>query len=397
MMVGTPGSGKSYSAIELCVIPALSLGRPVRTNIPLRVEAIRKRWPDADVGQINPREPDCWGTIPGGALVVIDEIGALWPSGQKVLEGGAAVEWLAMHRHRVGEVRGKPVSTDVVMISQGSTDLAGWARSKVDRTYILRKLDAVGAERRYRCDWYQGWVDSRKPPASLKISGGIGSYKPEVYELYQSHTKGDAGVEAVGVAELRADGKRTVWGSGWVRMAVAGLFAVAVLGWYVVDRGGSFFVPSGEASAAKAETSRGSPKGGHGNLKAETSTGAEGGERASPPGASVAGEWSSWRLAAWIGPRADGSYAIVAQDGKRRRTLERVECGMFGAGEWGCRVEGEWATEATGSALDLSQVVDPEGGGPKEVDYVALARKRMDAGIPIGEHGELVGSSRMRP
>ena len=71
--VGRPRQGKSYSAVELAIIPALREGRIVYTNIPL-LPAVLDDFPNADcrlldlkLHQANPR---FWSeTVCNGALV----------------------------------------------------------------------------------------------------------------------------------------------------------------------------------------------------------------------------------------------------------------------------------------------------------------------------------------
>jgi hypothetical protein len=77
-------------------------------------------------------------------------------------------------------------------------------------------------------------------------------------------------------------------------------------------------------------------------------------------------ELADWRLRAFIGPRADGTFAIVATRGRDRRQLDRVQCGNSLAGEWRCAMDdGRWATSASGVATDMWSAVDP-GPGPAE-------------------------------
>lgn len=84
-VVGRPGHGKSYSATEIAIVPALQEGRAVYTNIPLRDQAIARDFPSArvhyvelSVDQVN--DPEFWQFAPG-ALVILDELWKVWPSG----------------------------------------------------------------------------------------------------------------------------------------------------------------------------------------------------------------------------------------------------------------------------------------------------------------------------
>lgn len=200
----------------------------------------------------------------------------------------------------------------------------------------------------------------------------------------------EAGVEAVGVAELRPDGQKTIWGSWGMRVAFVGLFAVVGIGLYIRAQGGAFFVASAPASASVhvQDLPRQAP------VPVATPGGAAGGELARPPAPPPEVERSPWRLAAWIGPRPDRTFAVVATDGRTKRALGSAVCDLGFAGEWGCWVDGRWATVATGSGLTIGEVVDPEGARPVEPDYVAIAKARQKAGIPVGLHADLIEGAR---
>jgi zona occludens toxin len=89
---GLPGSGKSYGVVEHVIVPALVEGRAVYTNIPLNELEIFKYLQTKGMNRINihpfsiddAKEKEGYmAGIPGGAVIVIDEIWRLWPSGMK--------------------------------------------------------------------------------------------------------------------------------------------------------------------------------------------------------------------------------------------------------------------------------------------------------------------------
>lgn len=225
LLVGTPGAGKSYAAVALGLLPALEMGRPVRTNIPLQMEEIRRDYPIADVQAIDPQDEMVWSTIPGGALVIVDEVGTLWPAGQRADQAPQGVmRWFAMHRHHVGKVGDAALACEVVILSQGSTDFARWLRTRVDSTYILEKLDKVGLERQYRCHVYAGWQDQDRPLKKRFVQSLSGVYESRVYRYYRSHTASDQSVSGLSVRELRTD-KRSIWSNWSVRIGLVGMLA----------------------------------------------------------------------------------------------------------------------------------------------------------------------------
>ncbi len=224
---GLPGSGKSYSAVCFAIIPAIKAGRAVVTNLPLLVDEITKEWPTADVKLINLEDFTDKGTkqldaeMTPGALVVLDELWRLWPSGLKT----AAVpedhkSFLAEHRHRVG-TDGR--STDIIFVTQDLSQIAAFARALVDKTYITQKFDALGAKNRAKINMYQGAVTGQKGPQSQHIRTSTVKYSPEYFRFYKSHTKSETGGAGI---EVGGDSRASIWKSPfWLALGV-GLFVV---------------------------------------------------------------------------------------------------------------------------------------------------------------------------
>ncbi len=197
---GLPGSGKSYGVFQNVIIPALNQGREVWTNIPFDEQKVVEQFGyqpcrfDIEDIKDNPNWFD--EVFPPGAIIVIDEVWRLWSSGMKanqIPEGYKS--FLAEHRHRVG-LNG--LSTEVVLVCQDLAQLAYFARTLVDTTFRSVKLDTVGAKNNFRIDIYQGAVTGPRPPEKLLLRKTFGSYKPEVYELYKSHTMSQPGESGAG-------------------------------------------------------------------------------------------------------------------------------------------------------------------------------------------------------
>lgn len=205
-IVGTPGAGKSYSAVHLSILPAIRGLRPVYTNIPLYGDVIRedmivKAGSDSekelirtlDIVQYDPEKLDTaiLRAIPGGSLIVLDEIWRYWPSELKQLNKDDE-SFFAEHRHRTGRIPGTDgmVSQDIVILTQDMSDIPRPIRSRIAATFIVTKLTAVGAESRFRVDRYQGAVSSMRPNKAKLITTSYGQYQSEIWRYYQSHTKG---------------------------------------------------------------------------------------------------------------------------------------------------------------------------------------------------------------
>ncbi|MCF1183543.1 zonular occludens toxin domain-containing protein [Marichromatium gracile] len=230
---GRPGAGKSYSVVDLAILPAIRAGRPVRTNIPLRLEAIQRDWPDADVELLDEIHPGIWETIPGGALVVLDELWRYWPSGVKSNRVDKRdLSFIAEHRHRVGDVRGETLSTDIVLISQGSSDIAAFLRPKIAETVIVSKMTQVGQANRYRIERFSDFQDSERPKKGALIVSGLGTYRPEVYQYYVSHSQAKGSVDMSSIQEVGTTKRRTIFHSFRFRFfVVAFVLALMLLTW----------------------------------------------------------------------------------------------------------------------------------------------------------------------
>jgi zona occludens toxin len=190
-LVGLPGHGKSYSALELFIIQALEEKRTIVTNIPLKPLAF-ERYPDADVRPIDLTElakkenNHLWLEQPKSALFLLDELWRIWPSGLKAT--GIPKEQLSFikeHRHNIDETGREP---DIILVTQDLNDIASAIRSMVETTIICTKLTAIGAKGHFRRDYYQGSVKGFIGPKNVFIRSDQCKYKPEIFDLYKSHT-----------------------------------------------------------------------------------------------------------------------------------------------------------------------------------------------------------------
>jgi zona occludens toxin len=228
--VGRPGAGKSYGVVENSILPACAQGRPVLTNIPLHMDKIMLHYPKADVRLVTTEWFDSDANlngIPGGTLIVIDEVWRVFPAGQKLNSVSRdRSAFFAEHRHKVGS---NGLSQDIVLIVQDLTKVAAWARTDVDKTFVATKLDAAGMDNKFRVDIYQGGVKGPKYPEP-DLGFSIQEYKPDVYQFYQSHTKGGG---AVGL-EIKPDQRATVLSHPMVKWGVpVGLVLCVLLIWQV--------------------------------------------------------------------------------------------------------------------------------------------------------------------
>ena len=228
---GLPGDGKSYGIVENVILPALKKHRLVYTNIPINLELCLKEFGAAPVMfttddlKANPR----WfqDVFAPGAILVFDEAWRLWPQGMKA---NSVTEehktFLAEHRHLVGE---NGFSTEVYFVTQDLSQLCMFPRSPVANTFRVKKLTAIGANKRFRVDVYDGPVSGPNPPkAKLLRQVHGGKYKAEIYRFYKSHTKSETGEAG---DESRTDKRFNILGSGFIKVVI--VFCI-ILGIFII-------------------------------------------------------------------------------------------------------------------------------------------------------------------
>ena len=228
---GLPGHGKSYGVVENVIKPALEQKREVFTNIPMNSDECLKRF-GMTVTQFKTDDiienPNWWSEVFNpGAVIVIDELWRLWPSGlnaKNVRDQDKA--FLAEHRHLVGE---NGQSTEIIFVTQDLSQIANFARSLVETTFRVTKLSKVGMDKRFRVDVYFGPVTGASPPVSKRDREIHGKFKKDVYALYKSHTKsvtGEAG------NEKRIDKRYNALGGFGIKLGVVVVVVALVACYY---------------------------------------------------------------------------------------------------------------------------------------------------------------------
>lgn len=236
---GLPGSGKSFTVVKDVIIPAIKSGRTVYTNIPLVDDLFVSEFGSCPVHFDTQDVIDATGwfldVLPSGAVIVLDEAWRLWPAGLKAnAVNPAHKEFLAEHRHRVGE-DGK--STEIVLVTQDANQLAAFVRQLIEKTYRAKKLDTVGQSNRFRLDIYEGAVGGANPPLSNRVREMFGSYDPQVYRFYKSATKsqtGDVGDES------KTDARANVMKGGKIKAIFAAMIILPIVAglliWFTYHR-----------------------------------------------------------------------------------------------------------------------------------------------------------------
>lgn len=203
-LVGLPGHGKSYSAVELFIIPALLEKRKIVTNIPVDLDQIRIDFPDypldqnykfIDLSEWKDKPANYWTDpeiMPPSAVYLLDELWKIWPSGLKANKiPEHQLSFIKEHRHNIDETGREP---DIVFVTQNLEDICNAVRTMAETTIICVKLTAVGQKNHFRRDYYRGAVKGFiGPKTSFIRSDSLCKYEQSIYKYYKSHTKSQGG------------------------------------------------------------------------------------------------------------------------------------------------------------------------------------------------------------
>lgn len=253
---GLPGSGKSYGVVENVVIPALEAGRHIITNIPLKLGRLSDDYPQGKVTMFDNREAEDDPTFfdlerhPAGVIWIIDEAWRFWKSGMKATNiPQCQKEFFTEHRHNVGP-DGR--TNEIVLVTQDLAQLCAFVRGLVEETYRAVKLTAIGQKNKYRVDVFMGAATGQKPGKPMRQL--YGSYKPEIYQYYKSHTRNKTDF-AAGMEE-KADDRANVLKHPLIKYGIPLAVLIMVAGVY---KAVAYFSPEEHADTPTAETEQTTP------------------------------------------------------------------------------------------------------------------------------------------
>lgn len=197
--VGRPGAGKSYLAAEL-IKQALDKGRSVVTDIPLTIENdLIFKWnselitsikykgvtDDAQIEEAFNAELDA--LYPKGALYVLDECWKYMQGGQKIDSlPRQQLFFFKKHRHRLNELG---LSDDIFLVTQDLSDINSTVRSMVETTILCVKPSDIGLKNVSVRYYMSGAIKGVKPIDKFVVRTETVKIKPEIYNLYKSHTQ----------------------------------------------------------------------------------------------------------------------------------------------------------------------------------------------------------------
>jgi zona occludens toxin len=354
---GRPGAGKSYGVVENVIVPAIEKGRRVVTNIPMRTDKLVERFGAKGTNVVALPELDGridYANMPNGAVIVIDEASTLFPSGMQANKIPDEVkDFFSMHRHKTDE---QGNSQQIVLITQHVSDLAAFVRNRIDHHYRATKLSVVGKPDSYRIDVFDGANEEKKK----QVRQIMGSYKPEVYALYHSHTMGQGEGSPTGEASI--DDRANVFKAGAIRYGVP----LGVIAWMLAGYMG-YAAISGFGARAEDQRhvveARSAPE-----PQAQRKTLAPASVQpqqakqvqvthAEPASPKLSTEW---RLVAHI--RSEDRELFVAEGKGGLRNLHENDCEEKNGQYW-CLLEGEFVTEFSGFPLKNDLGFAPQNAG----------------------------------
>ncbi|HDV7208520.1 TPA: hypothetical protein RJ161_002323 [Mannheimia haemolytica] len=238
--VGVPGSGKTYEVVSSVILPAFLNGRRIITNIEgisqdnfldyideqNKSKKERNRIDYSSLGTIIkvndedvlkpnfvPYKASLNETIAkNGDLICLDEIWRIFDDSKKILEEHKS--FIAEHRHFVNE---KGNTSDLVVINQSISNVPKFIKDRIENTYKMTKLLAIGMRNRYRVDVYSG---SRLYKTNL-IQSIQAKYNPQIFKLYKSYDSDNAKEQSI-------DSRNNIFKSTWfiLKMLFSVLFII---------------------------------------------------------------------------------------------------------------------------------------------------------------------------
>ena len=196
--VGIPGSGKSYEVVLSVILENYIKGRRIVTNIEgisddkVRDYCLTKKGAkEEDLGSlVKVNDEDCqrddffpykgsYGSTicKAGDLICIDEVWRIFPTNE-IKENHRS--FIAEHRHFTDEITG--VCCDLVVINQSVSGIPRFIKDRIETTFVMSRLVALGFKKRYRVNVYVG-VKCNKQGLVAQYQN---KFNDEIFKLYKS-------------------------------------------------------------------------------------------------------------------------------------------------------------------------------------------------------------------
>nr|DAJ97498.1 MAG TPA: zonular occludens toxin [Inoviridae sp.] len=196
--VGIPRSGKSYEVVLSVILENYIKGRRIVTNIEgisddkVRDYCLTKKGAkEEDLGSlVKVTDEDCqrddffpykgsYGSTicKAGDLICIDEVWRIFPTNQ-IKENHRS--FIAEHGHFTDEITG--VCCDLVVINQSVSGIPRFIKDRIETTFVISRLVALGFKNRYRVNVYVG-VKCNKQGLVAQYQN---KFNDEIFKLYKS-------------------------------------------------------------------------------------------------------------------------------------------------------------------------------------------------------------------
>ena len=223
------GHGKSYGVVANVILPALSRGRHVVTNIPLKTDLLFEDFPEYKelITYIEDKDFDMeafrYSNQIKGAYYVFDEVGTVFPNGIKQNNVEEDIQlFFTKHRHSVNE---DGFSCEIVLIVQDFSMLANFIRLMTEEVYKMVKITSLGSlgSKNYNVFIYTP-VNGRISKSNLQKEM-MGKYQEKHWKYYVSHTNSEN--KFSGALEEKVDSRNNLFKS-WKFWIFIGCMLLAV-------------------------------------------------------------------------------------------------------------------------------------------------------------------------
>jgi len=230
---GLMGSGKTYGVLESVILPMLKQGRTIVTNVALKTGRVSDDFPSGRVISFDndvTSEFFSSDNIVPGAVYVIDEAWRWFPSGIKANTVPVPEkQFFTEHRHYVGD---DGFTCEIVLVTQNLNQVAMFVKALIEETYVSKKMGSLGQKNKFRIDIYQGVAEGIRP-AGQPVRQLFGSYKPEIYQYYNSQTHNKT--EYTNGSEQKVTDRTNIFKSWKFRFLFIGGPALLIFGIYSVQ------------------------------------------------------------------------------------------------------------------------------------------------------------------
>lgn len=149
-----------------------------------------------------------------GDLICIDEAWRIWGADKEIPDNHRS--FIAEHRHFASVADG--TTCDLVVMNQSVANLPRFIKDRIETTYSMHKLVALGLHSRYRVEVYSG-IKLFKKNLTSKYQC---KYDKAIFPLYQSYENGQGNERVV-------DKRQNVFASTKLWVMVIGLLALSIV------------------------------------------------------------------------------------------------------------------------------------------------------------------------